>query len=64
MDATQFDTLLERIKADDRSPEDLAKASGVPLGTLNKIIRGHTPNPRIRTVEKLQKVYTDLSPVS
>jgi predicted transcriptional regulator len=33
--------------------EKAAKESGVPLGTLLKIVSGKTENPRIKTVEKL-----------
>lgn len=31
----------------------LADASGVPAATIFKIKYGQTPNPRVRTVEKL-----------
>ena len=30
--------------------EDLARLSGVPLGTLNKILNGQTKNPSLETV--------------
>src|SRR5665648_1073673 len=30
--------------------EDLAQSSGVPLGTLNKILNGQTKNPSLETV--------------
>lgn len=33
--------------------EDLSKLSGVPLGTLNKILSGHTPDPQFETVKAI-----------
>lgn len=56
---SQLDTLIARIKADSRPLDEIAKDADVPLGTLAKIVHGHTPNPRFRTVEKLWKVYPE-----
>lgn len=36
--------------------EQLAEKSGVPIGTLNKIIRGKTKNPKLETLKALAKV--------
>lgn len=33
--------------------EEFARAHGIPLGTLEKIAYGATPNPRIKTVEAI-----------
>lgn len=33
--------------------EDLSKLSGVPIGTLNKILSGHTPDPQFETVKAI-----------
>ena len=35
--------------------EELSKLSGVPLGTLNKILSGHTPDPQFETVKAICK---------
>lgn len=33
--------------------EELSKLSGVPLGTLNKILSGQTPDPQFETVKAI-----------
>lgn len=33
--------------------EELSKLSGVPIGTLNKILSGHTPDPQFETVKSI-----------
>lgn len=33
--------------------EELSKLSGVPIGTLNKILSGHTPDPQFETVKAI-----------
>lgn len=35
--------------------EELSKLSGVPLGTLNKILSGHTTDPQFETVKAICK---------
>lgn len=35
--------------------KELAEKSGVPLGTLNKIIYGDTPNPSVDTVKAIAR---------
>lgn len=35
--------------------DELSKKSGVPLGTLNKILSGHTPDPQFETVKAICK---------
>lgn len=33
--------------------QELSKLSGIPVGTLNKILSGHTPDPQFETVKAL-----------
>lgn len=33
--------------------EELSNRSGVPLGTVNKILSGHTPDPQFETVKAI-----------
>lgn len=33
--------------------EELSRLSGVPIGTLNKILSGHTPDPQFETVKAI-----------
>ena len=35
--------------------EELSKLSGIPLGTLNKILSGHTTDPQFETVKAICK---------
>ncbi len=35
--------------------EDLYQASGVPIQTLHNIFRGHTKNPRVDTIQAIEK---------
>lgn len=50
-------TLLEGIVADLQSRKgewrQIAHAAEVPYDTLTKIAQGRTPNPRVRTLERL-----------
>ena len=36
--------------------EELSKKSGIPVGTLNKILNGTTKNPRLETLKAIAKV--------
>lgn len=49
--------LEERIKElkkqKNMTSEELAKQSGVPLGTLNKILNGTTKDPKVETLKAL-----------
>ena len=38
--------------------EDIARLSGVPLGTVTKFLMGYTDSPRYSTLEKLDKVLS------
>lgn len=43
--------LVSKLKQErGMTSEDLARLSGVPLGTLNKILNGQTKNPSLETV--------------
>ena len=44
------------------SNEMLAKISGVPLGTLQKVFSGFTRNPRRDTILKLEKALCQETP--
>lgn len=39
------------------STEELSNLSGVPKGTLNKLLRGETEDPRLSTLKGLAKVF-------
>ena len=55
-----FDSLLQALKG--MSPTQLralADASGVSEYTLSKIKSGETPNPRVRTFEKLKSALAE-----
>lgn len=36
--------------------EELSEASGVPIGTLNKILSGATKDPKLETLKSITKV--------
>jgi len=53
-----FDIILKRLE--NRPQADLvaiSEQSGVPFHTLLKIASGETKNPRVRTVEQLQRYF-------
>lgn len=37
--------------------EELSKRSGVPIGTLNKILSGQTKDPKLETLKSLARVF-------
>lgn len=54
------DELKKRKKELHLTTEELSTLSGVPVGTINKILNGSTKSPRISTLESLQRVlYSD-----
>lgn len=55
MDQSTLDVLKQRLAAKKGRWPDVAKASGVPVSTVRKIAQGHTPNPRIETVDRLTR---------
>lgn len=51
---------LKRLKKErNMTTETLSARSGVPVGTLNKILSGSTVSPRSSTMEALEKVLCD-----
>lgn len=45
--------IKEMKKKQGLTNEELSKKSGIPLGTLNKILSGHTPDPQFETVKAI-----------
>lgn len=46
--------ILLKLKAENGfTTEQLSRRSGIPKGTLNKLLNGQTPNPRGETLQKL-----------
>lgn len=43
------------------SYKEISKRSGVPLGTVQKVLSGTTRSPRYRTLRALEKVFLDIS---
>lgn len=55
MTTTSLDLLRKRLaKRKGRWP-DVAEASNVPVSTVRKIAQGHTRNPRIETVDRINR---------
>ena len=48
-----FDRAKELKKKTHMNTKELAKLSGVPLGTLNKLLSGQTDKPKLDTLEKI-----------
>lgn len=49
--------IINRLrKSKGMTSEELSKKSGVPLGTLNKILSGVTKDPKLETLKALAKV--------
>lgn len=51
-----YEKLNERKKELGLTTEQLSKLSGVPLGTINKILSGETRSPRYDTLRALESV--------
>ena len=53
-----FDQLLKQLRRTEKSGlQPIADKSGIPYHTLEKIHKGETANPRIRTVEMLARYF-------
>lgn len=52
-----YDLVIRRLKADDRSNNELQKACGVPAETLRDIRSGHIKSPRLDTLRKIAALY-------
>ena len=55
--------LKERKKELGYTNADVAEKSGVPLGTVQKIFSGATPNPRVDTMEALEQALKSRLPI-
>lgn len=51
-----YEKLNEQKKKMGITTEQLSKLSGVPVGTINKILRGETKAPRYDTLQALEKI--------
>ena len=49
----EYEALLERLRADPTPVSRIASEAGISRGTLQMILSGGTPNPRIDTYKKL-----------
>lgn len=49
--------VIENLRAAKYSRPAIARAAGVPLGSLTKILYGTTANPRVDNVEKLYRYF-------
>lgn len=56
-----FEMLRKRKEALGISYDELAEASKIPKGTLTNILLGRTPNPRIDTIQAIERAL-GLSP--
>lgn len=55
MRKSTLEVLRERLAARKGRWPDVAHASGVPVSTVRKIAQGHTSNPRIETVDRINR---------
>ena len=53
--------IAQKRKQADMTIDELALRSGVPKGTLNKIINGVTKDPQLETVKSIARALTRLS---
>ena len=51
-----YEKLSERKKELGMTTEQLSQLSGVPVGTINKILSGETRSPRYATWQALERV--------
>lgn len=47
----------ERLRSGDQTLYAIARGSGVPFSTVQRIASGQTPSPRVDTVEKLAAYF-------
>ena len=57
--AMNLQEMREQKKQKGYSNEELAKLSGVPLGTVQKVMSGATQNPRRKTLVALEQALTE-----
>ena len=51
-----YEKLNERKRELGLTTEQLSQLSGIPVGTINKILSGETRSPRYDTLKALEKV--------
>ena len=51
-----LEKIAERKKELGLTTEELSNKSGIPVGTLNKILNGTTTDPKLETVKALSRV--------
>ena len=52
-----LEKIVEYKKKLGLTTEELSKRSGVPIGTLNKILSGQTKDPKLETLKALARVF-------
>lgn len=52
-----YEDALARLKADERSCNELERLSGIPAETLRDLKNGTTANPRLSTLRQLARLY-------
>ena len=52
-----LEKIVEYKKKLGLTTEELSKRSGVPVGTLNKILSGQTKDPKLETLKALARVF-------
>lgn len=59
-----YEKLNQQKKKMGITTEQLSRLSGVPVGTINKILRGETKAPRYDTLQALEKVLLQTAAVN
>ena len=52
-----IEEMIKRKRESGYTNEQVAKGSGVPLGTIQKIFSGRTEHPRYDTIEMLSRFF-------
>lgn len=58
--ASSIELLKARLAAHKGKWPDIAELADVPISTLRKVAQGHHPNPRIETVDRLNRALDSL----
>lgn len=58
MNESSIDLLKSRLQAHKGRWPVVAAGAGVPVSTVRKIAQGHTKNPRIETVDALNRWFS------
>lgn len=57
-----FDFVCRHLRMRTRSYQEIAKGSGVPKRSVEKIARGERPNPSVHAVQKLYDYFRSQEP--